>query len=233
MSDGDEDAGTRASALGLAILTGLEKVWTLFRFVNSTRDMLADHFNGILGAHSADQITGQLTMAQLPATWTGDIDTNATIETGSIIATGNLNATANMFLGSSAKIEAGSLYTPVGRSTPVTSSYVAAYINSDGRVGATPSAKRFKRHLRKYKVPASFLDLQPVVYYLKDDPQKVPRLGFYAEDVNDVEPLLVVHEDGKPFSIRYEQWGVALHAAVKARFTELEKRIAELEKGAS
>lgn len=48
------------------------------------------------------------------------------------------------------------IFSPAGRATPVVTSYVSAYFNSDGRLGIDPSAARFKQ------------DVQPRVYTLED-----------------------------------------------------------------
>ncbi|WP_263732554.1 hypothetical protein [Cellulomonas sp. SG140] len=107
------------------------------------------------------------------------------------------------------------IYTPSGRGNPVTSSYVAAYLNGDGRIGASASSRAFKNPIRTYVPPADLLDLVPVVYSFKDDPAATPRLGLYAEDTNEIEPLLVTHENDQPYGVKYDVIAVALLAVVK------------------
>lgn len=124
------------------------------------------------------------------------------------------------------------IFTPHGRANPVTSSFVVAYINGDGRIGFSPSSLRFKTVQEDYVAPEGFLDIQPVIYTVDGDDLGSPRVGFVAEWVNEVEPLLVVHEDGQPFSIRYEAWAVALHDIARRQrdtITSLEERLAALE----
>jgi hypothetical protein len=120
----------------------------------------------------------------------------------------------------------GHIFTPAGRGTPVNSSYVSAWINGDGRIGASASSRRYKEEIEEYEAP-SILDLQPVTFVMKGDDKRTRRLGLIAEDVNDVEPLLVRHEDGEPEGVHYEFVAVALLAEVQrlaARVEELEAR---------
>lgn len=125
------------------------------------------------------------------------------------------------------------IYNSAGRNTPVTSGYVAAYLNGDGRLGASASSRALKDDLGRYTPPAGLLDaLHPVLFTMKDDPAKVTRVGLYAEDTNELEPLLVTHEDGKPAGVRYEMvatvlWGIVQEQA--AALTALTDRVAALE----
>lgn len=111
----------------------------------------------------------------------------------------------------------------LGSAAPVTSGYVAMYRNGDGRVGVSPSALKYKRAVKDYD--GSVLDLRPVTYVLKDDPQAVVRIGVIADEANDVEPMLVVHEDGEVESFKYELLAVALLKEVQ----RLTARVAALE----
>jgi ABC-type hemin transport system substrate-binding protein len=57
------------------------------------------------------------------------------------------------------------------------------------------------------KTSESILALQPVTFRYKHelDPDAIPQFGLVAEDVEKVDPDLVVHDqDGKPFTVRYE-----------------------------
>ena len=294
MADGDSSAGTAASAIGLAVMTGIETVATAWRYVNSTRDMIANHITsgthavgaitgvtkaylmGIISTVDASQLTG-VTKAYLMGI-INTIDASqltgvtkaylmgiiSTVDVGQLTgltkayvlgvvgsgvvtnASDGTNTLALKWSGTNPQIKvdgtlidlreytdgnfgSNPIFSPYARANAVSTSYVAAYINSDGRIGATPSSRRFKNHLHDYEVPAGFWDLKPVVFSMKDDPNGVPRVGFYAEDTNEVEPLLVVHEDGKPFSVRYETWAAALHAATHQRVLALEARVRELE----
>ena len=82
--------------------------------------------------------------------------------------------------------------------------------------------------------------LQPVIFrYKKEiDPQSIPQFGLVAEDVEKVNPHLVIREkDGKPYSVRYDQVNAMLlneflkeHRKVEQLKKDLESKIAAQEK---
>jgi hypothetical protein len=123
----------------------------------------------------------------------------------------------------------GPIYSPHGRANPVTSSYVAAYLNTDGRIGASASSRRFKKEIREWSP-----DLQAVfalqlvtfrykasVYGSGDAPLEV---GMIAEDLVDLglDWLVFVDEDGIPAGIHYERVALALLPAIQNLNTRLE-----------
>lgn len=86
---------------------------------------------------------------------------------------------------------------------------VSVSVNANGKLGTTPSSRRFKADIEPMdKASEALLALQPVVFrYKKDiDPAATPQLGLVAEDVEKVNPALVVRDkEGKPYSVRYDQ----------------------------
>jgi hypothetical protein len=86
----------------------------------------------------------------------------------------------------------------------------AVYINSNGQLGTQPpvSSRRFKTEIKPMdKASEAILALQPVTFrYKKEiDPKGVPQFGLVAEEVEKVNPDLVVRDaEGKPYSVRYE-----------------------------
>ena len=149
---------------------------------------------------------------------TGNASVAGDLTAGGVSTTGNLDVDGQMTID-------GPIFTPHGRANSVVTSYVAAYINSDGRLGATPSRRDMKDHVEFYEVPETAWGLRPVVFTYKDDPQATPRLGFYAEDADAVDPLLAVHEDGEPFSLHDR----ALIAALWGMVRDLNERVQTLE----
>lgn len=108
--------------------------------------------------------------------------------------------------------------------SPVVSSYAVMYRNGpDGRIGPSPSARKYKRDIAPYD--GSILNAQPVTYILNDDPLGTVRVGFIADDLNKIDPLLVVHEDGQPEGVKYELVAAALLREVQ----RLNDRITALE----
>jgi hypothetical protein len=86
---------------------------------------------------------------------------------------------------------------------------VAVLINSNGRLGTMTSSARFKDEIKPMgNTSEALFALKPVTFRYKKgiDPQGVPQLGLVAEEVEAVNPDLVVRDkEGKPYSVRYDQ----------------------------
>ena len=77
----------------------------------------------------------------------------------------------------------------------VTGSTVA--INSTGKLGVTTSSARFKEAIKPMeKASEAILALKPVTFRYKEevDPDRAPQFGLVAEEVEKVDPELVVHD---------------------------------------
>jgi len=73
------------------------------------------------------------------------------------------------------------------------------------------------------------LALKPVTFrYKKElDPAGVPQFGLVAEDVQKVNPDLVVRDkEGKPYSVRYDQ----VNAMLLNEFLKEHQKVQDLEK---
>jgi hypothetical protein len=85
----------------------------------------------------------------------------------------------------------------------------AVFVNSNGRLGTTTSSRRFKEDIKPMaQASEALLALKPVTFrYKKEiDPTGISQFGLVAEEVAKVNPDLVVRdEQGKPYSVRYEQ----------------------------
>jgi Chaperone of endosialidase len=83
------------------------------------------------------------------------------------------------------------------------------FVNSDGKLGNSTSSRRFKDEIKPMdKASEALLALQPVTFrYKKEfDPSGAIQFGLVAEDVERVNPDLVVRDKaGKPNSVRYDQ----------------------------
>src|SRR6266498_3618618 len=84
----------------------------------------------------------------------------------------------------------------------------AVFITSDGKLGTTTSARRFKEEIKPMEQASEALfALKPVTFRYKKgiDPQGIPQFGLVAEDVEAVNPDLVVRDkEGKVNTVRYE-----------------------------
>jgi len=81
-------------------------------------------------------------------------------------------------------------------------------INSDNKLGTATSSARFKRNIHDMdKASEALFALRPVAFRYKEeiDPAGTSQLGLVAEDVEKVNPDLVVRDkEGKPYTVRYD-----------------------------
>ena len=81
-------------------------------------------------------------------------------------------------------------------------------VNSSGQLGTVLSSARFKDAIKPMdKASEAILSLQPVTFRYKHelDPDGIPQFGLVAEQVEKVNPDLVVRDaDGKVNTVRYE-----------------------------
>jgi trimeric autotransporter adhesin len=83
------------------------------------------------------------------------------------------------------------------------------FINNSNKLGTTTSSKRFKEEITPMdQTSEALFALKPVTFHYKKeiDPAGTPQFGLVAEDVEKVNPALVVRDkEGKPYSVRYDQ----------------------------
>jgi len=104
----------------------------------------------------------------------------------------------------------------------------AVFINSDGRLGTTTSSRRFKDEIKPMeRISEALFALKPVTFHYKKeiDPAGMQQFGLVAEDVEKINPDLVVRDkEGKPYSVRYEQ----VNAMLLNEFLKEHKNVQEL-----
>jgi len=117
---------------------------------------------------------------------------------------------------------------------------IPVLINSDNKLGTTTSSKRFKEKISPMERASGMLyALKPVTFrYKKEiDPSSTLQFGLVAEEVEKVNPDLVVRDkEGKPYSVRYDQVNaMLLNEFLKAhcKIEEQEATIAHLKAGAA
>ena len=110
-----------------------------------------------------------------------------------------------------------------------TASGVPVFINSNNKLGTTTSSKRFKEDIKPMdKASEALFALNPVTFrYKKEvDATATPQLGLVAEDVEKVNPDLVVRDqEGKPYSVRYDQ----VNAMLLNEFLKEHRKVQKLE----
>ena len=111
----------------------------------------------------------------------------------------------------------------------------AVIVNNLGQLGRAASSERFKEEIKPMgKESETILGLRPVTFrYKKEiDPQGTLQFGLVAEEVEKVNPDLVVRDDeGKPYSVRYDAVNVMLlneFLKQHRRVTAVASRVAQL-----
>ena len=118
--------------------------------------------------------------------------------------------------------------------TGITGAIVASgatvIVGTDGHLGTVVSSARFKQDIKAMdKTSEAILALQPVTFRYKHelDPEKIPQFGLVAEQVEKVNPNLVVRdEDGGVNTVRYE----AVNAMLLNEFLKEHRKVESLER---
>jgi hypothetical protein len=122
---------------------------------------------------------------------------------------------------------------------------IAVKVNAAGQLGTPPSSARFKDEIQPMeKTSEAILALKPVTFrYKKEiDPDGTRQFGLVAEEVEKVNPDLVVRDkQGKPYTVCYDAVNAMLlneflkeHRKVEEQAREIEEQraaISELKKG--
>jgi uncharacterized coiled-coil protein SlyX len=106
---------------------------------------------------------------------------------------------------------------------------VPVLINSDNKLGTATSSKRFKEEIKPMDNASDIiLALKPVTFrYKKEiDPTHTSQFGLVAEEVEKVNPDLVVRDKhGKPYTVRYD----AVNAMLLNEFLKEHRKVQEQE----
>ena len=104
----------------------------------------------------------------------------------------------------------------------------AVFVDSSGKLGTITSSRRFKEEIEPMaQASEGLFALKPVTFRYKKgiDPQRVPQFGLVAEDVEAVNPDLVVRdEEGKVNTVRYD----AVNAMLLNEFLKEHRKVEEL-----
>lgn len=243
--------GDAAAAAGMDVVVGTADLRLAYDEENKGRDYLANHMNAGT-AHTIAQVGGlAAAIAAINSSLAGKQDTigfplveriGATHvklgfdggATTIVFDVGGL--TAYLRRTDDGQFGSTPIYTPHGRANPVVTSYVSAYINSDGRIGATPSSARFKQDIQTWSPDQqAILALQLVTFRYKaavdelgEDAQV--EVGLIAEDLHTLGLtwLVVYDEHQAPFSVHYERLALALLPVIQSheqRLTALEQKV--------
>lgn len=236
--------GDDALAAGMALTAGTVAANTIDTEINQTRDYIAQRTSTVTpvtkGGTGSTNAAGARTALGItpgnigaPATAVGGLEfTTPGFNRLSFNAPGVTGGTeiALMYHVDAKVSKAGDTMTGdlyLASASAVTTSYAAMYRNGDGRVGLTPSALKYKKDIEDYD--GSALGLRPVTYVLKEDERQEVRLGVIADEANEIEPFLVIHENGEVESFKYELLAVALLKDVQRLAAQNEALVARIE----
>jgi hypothetical protein len=103
-------------------------------------------------------------------------------------------------------------------------------INSNNKLGIITSSKRFKEEIKSMdNASEALFSLKPVTFRYKQDidPDRTSQFGLVAEDVEKVNPGLVVRDkEGKPYTVRYDQ----VNAMLLNEFLKEHRKLEQLTK---
>jgi uncharacterized coiled-coil protein SlyX len=102
---------------------------------------------------------------------------------------------------------------------------IPVLIDSAGQLGTTSSSRRFKKEIKPMdSASEAILALKPVTFHYKSDKANTPQCGLIAEEVAEVNPNLVVHdENGEIYTVRYD----AVNAMLLNEFLKEHKKVEE------
>src|SRR5437868_1886370 len=145
---------------------------------------------------------------------TGSFNTALGFNAGVTLTTGhdNIDIDAGGVAGESNTMRIGTVKQTAtfitGISGAVVASGATVIVGTDGHLGTVVSSARFKEAIKPMnKASEAILSLQPVTFRYRQelDPDGVPQFGLVAEQVEKVNPDLVVRGgDGKVMTVRYE-----------------------------
>ena len=105
----------------------------------------------------------------------------------------------------------------------------AVFVKGDGQLGTSTSSARFKRDISSMdEMSNAILALRPVTFRYKPelDRDGIPQFGLLAEEVEKINPDLVVRDkEGKPYSVRYDQ----VNAMLLNEFLKEHRKVERLE----
>jgi len=249
---GDQNTATGAGAL-LSNSTGVQNTangaFALFNNTTGIRSNTANGVNALINntgsnntANGANALLHNITGGSNTAIGAGALFGNTTghdnialgVDAGINISTGNHNIdigntgfgdesdTIRIGTSQTKAVMVGIYGMTVGSGTPV-------YVNPSGLLGTATSSARFKTNIRSMGDASEvLLAFNPVAFQYKPelDPKGIPQFGLVAEEVEKVNPALVVRDaDGKPYTVRYE----AVNAMLLNEFLKEHRKVEKLE----
>ena len=180
-----------------------------------------------------------------PSSMVNNVGGNLNIVVGALSGGNLINGVSNIYIGTlvapstdetaTIRIADNALPVPGANSRVfiggISNSYVGAgnapvVINGAGQLGTLPSSSRFKKDIQSMDKSSEVIySLRPVTFHYKGDETNTACSGLIAEEVAKVEPsLILLDEEGKPQTVRYEQ----INAMLLNEFLKEHRELAEL-----
>src|SRR4030095_5435199 len=109
----------------------------------------------------------------------------------------------------------------------------ALFVDSNGKLGTMTASTRFSDEIKPMdKASEAILTLKPVTFRYKQeiDSKSIRQFGLLAEEVEKVYPDLIVRDnEGKPYSVRYDQVNAMLLNEFLKEHAKVEEQQATIE----
>jgi len=212
--------------------TGKNALFTNTNGANNTANGYQALFTNTQGvgntANGAGALFGNTTGSGNTGIGTGALSSNTGSQNVALGQYAGLNATTgsnNVYIGAGMQGVAGeSNACYIGSIfNQLASQGTQVFVNSNGKLGTTPSSRRFKDDIKPMDNSSDvILALKPVTFHYKKDPKGIPQFGLVAEDVEAVNPDLVVRDkEGNVNTVRYE----AINAMLLNEFLKEHKTV--------
>lgn len=105
------------------------------------------------------------------------------------------------------------------------------FIDASGQMGTVSSSARYKKDITNMHFdPGKLLELRPVTFHYKKDPDGPVQYGLIGEEVEKLFPDLVIHDDdGKVQSVRYDELSSILLKQVQEQQTAMGEQQRQLD----
>ena len=206
---------------------------------DTTADFNTANGNGALNHNTTGIENTAIGYLALGNNTTGNNNVALGVSAGSHASTGSDNVYIGSFVPGLASESNACYISSIFNQTSASGTQV--FINSNNKLGTSTSSKRFKEDIKSIdKASEALFSLKPVTFrYKKEiDPAGTAQFGLVAEDVEAVNPDLVVcDKEGKPYSVRYDQVNAMLlneflkeHRKVEQLKKDFESKIAQQQK---
>ncbi|HLW73240.1 MAG TPA: tail fiber domain-containing protein [Candidatus Babeliales bacterium] len=104
---------------------------------------------------------------------------------------------------------------------------ITVLVDANGQLGTISSTRRVKHDIQDMSTDSAFIyKLRPVTFVYNGDASETKQYGLIAEEVNEVFPTIVVHdENGQPYTVQYH----VLPALILNELQKLAARVEALE----